>query len=406
MQKSKFKYVKPYRVLIDSSEELWLLLHKETQEELPLTLIYALERRNQVQSSTIQNEMRAIVYLYEHAFRQQFDLDNYLKLNKDFNAEAFFNFIRSLFVYLQTGQSNSAITGAITSRISMDSFANYWKTIQQFIKYWLEKSFVFKAANQNEEEIIKLQQQLLYLEDRFLQFIAKAPRKLNVPILYEQQLAKFITAFHPKSNTFESESVKWRNWAIFLLLIDSGIRRGELLNLYVADTPRGVDTIINIVRRPDNPRDPRKQRPAVKSYGRKIVVSRKTLEAINNYIINYRTDHARLPHLFLNAENKGPLSISSLASIFKRVSDKSGVKASPHIMRHTRHYNRLLELGPKLGFEKAQDIVCREGGWSPHSGIPETYIHQYNLDLSNKTAPFFLESLVKLGDKDENTELS
>lgn len=389
MRKSSLIYVDVHKSYLDSGEPLWLLKNKQEQEILPLTLLYSVERRNEAASSTIETEMRGIAYLYEHAFRQGFPLDAYLRLSP-FDTPSLVNFIRSLFVYLQTGESNENVAGAVHSRIAPATFAGYWNIIKGYVMRWIEWSLV-KNKFDKENDVETLCKNILHLEDRFSQFVSRTPPKLHLPVLHENDLNKVIKAFHPDSDTFKDETVKWRNWTIFLLLLDSGIRIGELLNLYVSDIPRGRDAMISITRRPDNPADPRARPARVKSRSRKITVSNRTIATLNQYITDYRSDHAGVAFLFLDDESNKPLAYSTVKSAFDTVGENTGIKVKPHTLRHTRHYNRLLE----MGLQKGKDIVCFEGGWSPVSGIPETYIYQYKLDQSNKTAPFFLDNLIK-----------
>lgn len=342
--------------------------------------------------------MRAIAKMYEHSYRQGFDLDGCLTLKK-FEASSFVSFLQSLFVYLQTGISNSTVAGAIHSTISPGTFAGHWNSIKQYIRHWIEQSLM-KNKVDNRKMIEELSQGLLFVDDKLNQFVSKMPPQQYLPILDDNELSKVIKAFHPTSDTFKDEIVKWRNWTMFLTMLDAGIRVGSLLNLYIEDTPQGGnDKILKIKRRPDNPKDPRRRKPQVKTINYKVAISDRTISTMSKYITDFRADYAGAPFLFLDEDNKRPVAYATIKSAFDKVSNITGINVTPHDLRRTRHYNRLLELGLEQ-----KDLVRQEGGWSPRSGIPEAYIFQYKLDQSNKTASFFLPNLIERVTKNDTDD--
>jgi integrase len=71
---------------------------------------------------------------------------------------------------------------------------------------------------------------------------------------------------HPE-NPFEPK-VRFRNYLIIRLLLDLGIRRGELLGIRVEDCRLGSNGTVTVHRRPDDPDDPRKVQPSSKTEAR------------------------------------------------------------------------------------------------------------------------------------------
>ena len=77
-----------------------------------------------------------------------------------------------------------------------------------------------------------------------------------------------------------SPHTRMRNWLMFEVALELGIRRGELLKLRLDSLPRGADDGIRVLRRPDDPHDSRSKEPAVKTAERVIPSSRNLLAAM------------------------------------------------------------------------------------------------------------------------------
>ena len=382
-------------IRLDSSEQLSYLVNRQTGELLPLTLAYALERRLDSQSSSVKNMMHSLANLYELALETDFNLDAYLSGEEEYDSEAFEAFVQSLFVFLMSGERSPRVAGAIQSKIQVGTFNNYWKNIFGYILFWLTKIFR-RLKNRNwDVQARSLSHQMVSLQDRFGQYTSRTSPAQTLKLLNRYDLLKLFDSFTPDSSVFKEEAVQWRNWAIFLILLDSGMRKGELLNLQMADLPQAGGAGIKIVRRPDASDDPRINRPRVKSAGRTVVLNLRTIAAIHQYITMYRSDFADSPFIFLNDDCTGPLSINALNEIFNKVSRVSGIKVSSHVLRHTRHYYRLQQLDKEFGYEKAKELVRQEGGWSAKAGIPYTYKRQYLIDMQNATAPMFLDAIMR-----------
>jgi integrase len=383
-------------VRLDSGEDVSYLVNRKNWQTLQLTVLYALERRLTSQSATIKNTAQSLAYLYSCAIETDFPLDDYLSGRRAYDSSAFEHFVRRLFIYMQTGSADSKIAGVIKSRLAPDSFVVYWNNIYFFIRHWLERLFKNRRGELNETDMKRLSFSLKSVGDRFTEFASLPSRRQTLRVLTEKELLTVIEAFHPDSKLFREDVVKWRNWAIFLLLLDSGMRRGELLSFRLTGLPANPTSYRIIIRRePDALDDPRRYRPSVKSRSRELNILGRTIKYINRYVGFHRSDHGRSLFLFLNETSEKPLSISTLNSMFMKVSKATGIEVSPHTLRHTRHYYRLRELAKSNDdLEYAKEIVVREGGWSPVRGIPDTYTRQYFIDESNESAPLFLDEII------------
>ena len=138
-----------------------------------------------------------------------------------------------------------------------------------------------------------------------------------------------------------------RDLAIIRLLLDGGLRPGEVLGLHLTDIAYGRRRVTIRVRY-DHPRGVR-----CKSRTERVVDLHEamTLEAVSAYVMQERPQNTASPILFLVGGN-GPrrhdaLSYSALVKMFARACSRAGIRApwvTPHALRHT-HATRMWEAG-------------------------------------------------------------
>lgn len=173
----------------------------------------------------------------------------------------------------------------------------------------------------------------------------------------------------------------YRDRLILMLLRETGVRRGELLGLHLEDVQefdqRGR---ISIVRR-SNP-----NRAWAKGNEREIAVlhNREVVqETFHAYLLEeYPPAAERLGHgmLFVNLEGKNvghPMSATRLNKLFDQLHTRTGIKAHPHLFRHT-FATRMLQAGYLDQY--IQQIL----GHSSIATTKDTYSHvldEMNLDV-------------------------
>lgn len=141
----------------------------------------------------------------------------------------------------------------------------------------------------------------------------------------------------------------YRDRLIVMLLRETGIRRGELLGLNLVDVQdfdsRGR---IRIVRRDNNPNG-----AIAKGTERELPVLHNrdaVKETFHAYLLEeYPPEAEKMGHgmLFVNLEGEyigKPMSSARLNSLFSQLEERTGIKAHPHLFRHT-FATRMLQAG-------------------------------------------------------------
>ncbi|EOM4292451.1 tyrosine-type recombinase/integrase [Escherichia coli] len=182
-------------------------------------------------------------------------------------------------------------------------------------------------------------------------------------------------------NPFHKE-VQVRNRLIFTLLLNLGLRAGELLNLKIDDFDLR-DNTLSVVRRHDSKEDGRSYQPLVKTGERVIPLSDELAREIFDYISNSREKMTkRKKHNFLfvahcTGKNAGePLSISAYSTL-KRASPEL-YNLSGHRLRHSWNYmySKGIE-GAELEYNRRKDLRNYLMGWSKESIMCDRYNYKY-----------------------------
>ena len=151
---------------------------------------------------------------------------------------------------------------------------------------------------------------------------------------------------HPE-NPFRSGSIQRRNELICRLLLETGIRLGELLSLRLDNIQTGHKPTITVRRTQDDTHDPRPYQPVAKTMERTLDISEELGGKVHRYCME---DRARTPganrHPYLlvthrRGRTRGqPLSASSVSNkvfgAMRRVREEFS-EIHPHSFRH--HFN-------------------------------------------------------------------
>jgi integrase len=107
--------------------------------------------------------------------------------------------------------------------------------------------------------------------------------------LSKEDQAQLLRVIHPDSpgNPWKRGFVRQRNWLIVVLLLATGMRRGELLGMQIGDVDQRLPKL-RILRRADASEDPRRIQPNAKTSDREVELRPAIMRAVWNYINYHR----------------------------------------------------------------------------------------------------------------------
>mgnify|MGYP001612591245 CR=1 FL=1 len=192
-----------------------------------------------------------------------------------------------------------------------------------------------------------------------------------------------LSAVHPASpdNPWVRGFVRERNWLVVVLLLATGMRRGELLGLQIGDIHTNQPKL-NILRRADAKEDSRTIQPNTKTYDRTVELSPSVMRALQAYLRARRSIKAAraIPQVIVS-EDGNALSSQAVDKLFKEL--RAAVPGLPvtltsHVMRHTWN-ERFSEQAEAMNLPEVAEQRARNSqqGWSETSNTAAVYTRRH-----------------------------
>jgi len=219
--------------------------------------------------------------------------------------------------------------------------------------------------------------------------------------LSEEELFHLLDLINRKSknNPFRGDFLKSRNEVIFVLLIQFGLRKGELLNIKISDIDFRKKQL-KIIRRADDVADPRQNKPNVKTRSRILPIPNNIMGIIEHYILDIRSKirSAKNHEFLIIASPSGkPLGLEAVAVMMRRLRKKFPklpVDFSAHILRHTWNDNFSSLMDKKdISEEREQQIRNYQMGWRDGSTMSENYSKRHIRTKANEAIEEMAEKL-------------
>ena len=220
--------------------------------------------------------------------------------------------------------------------------------------------------------------------------------------LAEEEINTIEDAIRPQSprNPWKEEHAKVRNHAMITLFKALGSRRGEIAGLEIPDVNFRTGKI-TILRKPDNPTDPRRDQPNTKTLAIEQELTRDTLDVLESYVLEHRSKipgARRHKVIFVASDTGRPLSNPAINKVFRGLRDGClGPKSdlSPHILRHTWNdaFSKLCD-EKNIPPELEEKFRSRSMGWVEGSGTARKYTKRH---VAREAQKLSLELQKRLG---------
>lgn len=218
---------------------------------------------------------------------------------------------------------------------------------------------------------------------------------------------RILAVVHPESdeNPWTRGFVRLRNWVIVVVLLATGMRRGELLGLQIRDILPNQPKL-KILRRADDPTDARLIQPNTKTHDRIVELSPSIMRVLMDYQRERRGIKAAraIPQLFVS-EDGNALSASSIDKLFRQLREACPglpVAITSHVMRHTWN-ERFSEQAEAMQLPEVAEQRARNSqqGWSDNSKTAAIYTRRYTNRKGEELALKLQENLdAKLNSND------
>jgi site-specific recombinase XerD len=222
----------------------------------------------------------------------------------------------------------------MTERVSAATVAKHYRSLQQLFRWLVDDGEIPRSP----------------MERMKVPAVPEQP----VPVLSDDALRGLLAT--TKGNSFENR----RDEAIIRLLVDTGMRAGELIGLTVDDIDRELSVALVVGKG---------------GRGRAVPYGPKTAEALRRYV-RARSKHPRARwerSLWLG--KRGPLTDSGLRQLLERRCDDAGIPhVHPHQFRHTFAHRWRLAGGD-------DDSLMRLVGWRTRE-----MLHRYGSSVADVRA--------------------
>jgi integrase len=346
-------------IVLDTGERLPCLVDAASWIPARVALRWAMRyRRYRVQSSTLAANLRVLGKVYRWTQETAgFDLDDRLTEGRTLQNREIESLARSL-------RGNASVQALDTG-----AFDQHLAIVEDFLKWSLDSE---NRGGRRSLDLAQLAQERnrIGLILRSLRSGAHASDRIEP--LEEAEIRTIRNSIGPRRDAqgvlsfpeVFSAHTRLRNWLMFEVALELGIRRGELLKLRLDSLPRGGEDGIRVLRRPDDPHDSRSKEPAVKTAERVIPASRSLLAAIRAYLTYPRPMgrvSGRSPYLFL-ARSGSPVSMDTADDVIAAIGEHSGVSPlSWHRLRHTWAERMAEALADQ---PNGMDRLVYLGGWT------------------------------------------
>ena len=330
---------------------------------------------------TLEAEAKVIKKFYEFCHSQGIDFKSRLSSLQHFTIGE----TESLAAYYSARQDTGEVVVSGTFKLR-------WSVTRRFI------TFIWSFFQSRVSDPVTMQSASIGLQQMKAAFDihGKTPYKTDRPNkigLTPELKAEFLEIINPlpenEKNPWKSEYVRWRNYCLFLTMILGGNRKGESLGLKLKHFnivgPPQQRKYYEIIKE-DHEGYARKERPSVKTKGRKVELHPVMASLFEYFITTIRPKNKgakKSEYLFLSSRDGkeiGLLTPNEALSRLIEIYPQFQGKLSPHRLRNT-YFDDLK--GTLDKYYESEGPIAKEGimsqlmeyagGWASGSQMPSRY---------------------------------
>ena len=359
-----------------------VLSERETHLPKPAASLYEAHLALKTDShNTRVRELFTFASLYAWADAAKIDLDQVLLTGQGLTAPQ----VRAFAAWLRKphAQANGVIP--LVKRSTINAVFRSTSVICR----WFIKQFASPPSGNQARRAIEIEMLLEAQKSAWKDVLIKVRKRSAAPDLADQEVAAIEQFLRPeKRSKAVGESIAWRDYLMWRMAIEFGMRKSEILAMRLSDCPTRAAPYFKIVRieeRGESYVDPRSNPPRPKTLSRDLgLLFDHTVfpKLVAEYVSAYRYTMVKvngrrqrkflLSHDFLIiAESGEPLSQAAAADVARAIKKGTGVDFNWHLARHAffnRAYEGVTGAASKEAREaKIEDLVYW-GGWeSPRS---------------------------------------
>ena len=429
-------------ILMPDGSRAKMLFDVETTLPLFYPLRYSIDHLNNKSTSSQDASLQAIKYFYEFWLLKYGKTFCYSFFDSNHNPSIAINELDNFFQYLVDGYSYTPklINFNPTPSMSIYTHAERVRSVARFIKYLISKYVNAHYYDDEPKEITRYSDRLLKTlkiktEGYSSLLIRRKIDASNVNQGYKSLTREMVNAIYkiiaPSSNIrknvlnpFSTNSLQLRNYLIVRILLNYGLRVGELMSLELESIKtniRGDKYSLIITNGSDDNHDPRARLPSLKTDNahRVIDIEQGDYEFLQLYIERIRP---KVKHRFIFTPLRkpfSPLSYDAIYLLFINIDDvfrknyptfknskysDSIDKLTPHVARHTwayitleniyqKKYEEILKRSSRSGIDFSNNGIMEDSkselrelaGWSYGSHMPTHYAKRFIRDRANES---------------------
>lgn len=384
-------------IILEGGERFPLMIQRSTGLPVGAVTDWALSNLRANPIATSKRKVASVALLYEWAEQREIDLDaRFQSLNLLSSDE-----ITSLSEHLYL---NKAKSGPTSSRMTVVG-SNHRSRVDNVVGYIQSRASKFITSYNIDHPKVFNANQRLQLIIKQLKELRGSSVSIPIGSLSEMQCRELFEIVRPGSprNPFQKRT-QLRNYVIFLLLYELGLRRSEPLTIKGRHVSIGRQSIIRITFTPNDPSDQRVDNPSLKTKSRELPIS---LELARSYEMLLRERRSnpktmngakKTEFIFISTKDGQPLSKKSLDDLFvilrEKFPDIFPRDFSPHYLRRTWNYRFSKACECAAIEHKLADKIHRYFmGWSINSSQPSNYNEKFIAEMAMKIGLAMQDSL-------------